>query len=185
MARFIFCFYLLFSGLFLSAQNKSKKAVFIIADGIPADVIERLNPPNFTAIAKAGGFSKAMVGGRKGDYTQTPTISAVGYNSVLTGTWVNKHNVWDNDITAPNYHYPNIFRLLKMQSPEKKIGIFSSWQDNRTKLAGEGLEEAGNIHFDYTVDGLELDTVNYPQDRLPAILCTVLMKKLRMKLHNV
>ena len=107
---------------------------------------------------------KALVGGEKGGYSETPTISAVGYNSVLTGVWVNKHNVWDNDIAAPNYNYPTIFRLLKTQSPQKKIGIFSSWQDNRTKLVGDKMAETGSIPFDYKFDGLELDTINYPQD---------------------
>ena len=52
------------------AQDKIKKAVFIIVDGIPADVIEKLNPPNFGNIAKAGGFAKTRVGGEKGGYTQ-------------------------------------------------------------------------------------------------------------------
>jgi predicted AlkP superfamily pyrophosphatase or phosphodiesterase len=164
MIRFIFSLCLLFSGIALLAQAKTKKAVFIIVDGIPADVIEKLDPPNFKKIAKIGGFAKAIVGGEKGSYSETPTISAVGYNSVLTGTWVNKHNVWDNDIKAPNYNYPTIFRLLKTQSPEKKIGIFSSWEDNRTKLVGDGMAETGAIHFDYKFDGLELDTINYPHD---------------------
>lgn len=165
MIRLILFSCLFFSGLVLPAQTKIKKAVFIIVDGIPADVIEKLSPPNFKRIAKVGGFAKAVVGGEKGGYSETPTISAVGYNSVLTGTWVNKHNVWDNDIQAPNYNYPTIFRLLKTQSPGKKIGIFSSWQDNRTKLAGEGLDETGAIQFDYKFDGLELDTINYPHDK--------------------
>lgn len=148
----------------LFAQTRIKKAVYIILDGIPADVIEKLNTPNLKAIAKEGGYAQAMVGGEKDSYSQTPTISAVGYNSILTGTWVNKHNVWDNDIKAPNYNYKNIFRLLKESYPEKKIGIFSSWLDNRTKLVGEGLPDAGNIKFDYHFDGLELDTINYPHD---------------------
>jgi predicted AlkP superfamily pyrophosphatase or phosphodiesterase len=164
MIRFIFILLLILTFNNLSAQDKIRKTIFIIADGIPADVIEKLNPPNFKKIAQQGGFAKALVGGEKGTYNETPTISAVGYNSVLTGTWVNKHNVWDNDIAAPNYHYPTIFRLLKTQSPEKKIGIFSSWQDNRTKLVGDGMKETGSFYFDYKFDGLELDTVNYPQD---------------------
>lgn len=151
--------------LSVSAQRGNRKAVFIIVDGVPYDVIEKLNLPNFRTIARQGGFAKALVGGEKNGYSQTPTISAVGYNSVLTGTWVNKHNVWDNDIKAPNYNYHTIFRLLKEQAPQKKIGIFSSWLDNRTKLIGEGLPEAGNLHFDCHVDGLELDTVNYPHDK--------------------
>jgi hypothetical protein len=105
-----------------------------------------------------------MVSGEKVTYSQTPTISAVGYNSILTGTLVNKHNIWDNDIRAPDYNYKNIFRILKENHPEKTIGIFSSWHDNRTTPIGEGLPEAGNIKFDYHFDGLELDTVDYPRD---------------------
>lgn len=165
MIRFIFILFFIFSVTALTAQSKIKKAVFIIVDGIPADVIKKLKLPHFAAITSKGGFAHATVGGEKNGYTQTPTISAVGYNSVLTGTWVNKHNVWGNDIKAPNYYYQNIFRLLKTQWPERKIGIFSSWLDNRTKLIGDGLAEAGNIHFDYHVDGLESDTINYPHDK--------------------
>jgi predicted AlkP superfamily pyrophosphatase or phosphodiesterase len=146
------------------AQQKIKKTVFIIVDGIPADVIEKSPVTNLQAIAKAGGYSRSFVGGIKGTYNQTPTISAVGYNSVLTGTWVNKHNVWDNDIADPNYHYPTIFRILKEQYPGKKTGIFSSWLDNRTKLVGDRFPATGNISIDYTYDGLENDTANFPHD---------------------
>ncbi len=85
----------------------------MIADGIPADLIQQLPMPNLQALSKEGGFVKAYVGGEKDGYSQTPTISAVGYNSLLTGTWVNKHNVWDNDIVAPNYNYWNIYRFFK------------------------------------------------------------------------
>ncbi len=159
----VFCF--LLPGKSLISQVIKKKAIFIILDGIPADVIEKADLPNLQAISNAGGYSRAVVGGEREGYSETPTISAVGYNSVLTGTWANKHNVWDNDIKDPNYNYPTIFRLLKEEYPAKKIAIFSSWQDNRTKLAGEGISAAGNLQFDYHLDGLELDTVKFPHDK--------------------
>lgn len=149
---------------FVLYAQQNRKALFIIADGIPADVIERLPTPALDAIAKAGGYKRAYVGGEKDGYSQTPTISAVGYNSLLTGTWVNKHNVLDNDIVAPNYFYWNIFRLLKTQYPQKKTAVFSTWLDNRTKLIGSEAPAAGNLQPDYYFDGLELDTIKFPHD---------------------
>src|SRR3954470_5923422 len=123
--RLLLTFICLLVSSALTAQNKPRKAVFILVDGIPADVIERVSTPSLQSMAQVGKYMRAHVGGEKGTYSETPTISAVGYNSMLTGTWVNKHNVWDNDIKAPDYHYPTIFRLLKNQYPDKKTAIFS------------------------------------------------------------
>ena len=155
----------LFTCFCMAAMAQQKKVVFIIVDGVSKDVLEKLATPNIDAIVKEGAMLSAYQGGERGQYNQTPTISAPGYTNVITGVWFNKHNVPDNDIKAPNYHYPTIFRFFKDQYPDKKIGIFSSWQDNRTKLVGEGLAETGSIKFDYKFDGLELDTVKFPHDK--------------------
>lgn len=146
-------------------SGRAPKVVFIIADGIPADVLEAAPAPHIKQLIASGTYLRAHVGGDLGTYTQTPTISAPGYNDLLTGTWGYKHNVWDNAIKAPNYHYPTIFRLLKEARPTSKIAIFSTWLDNRTKLVGESRPAAGSLHFDYHADGYELDTVAYPHDK--------------------
>jgi hypothetical protein len=148
-----------------STIAQEKKAIFIIIDGVSKDVLQSVPTPNLHAIAKEGALISAYQGGERDQYNQTPTISAPGYNNVLTGVWYNKHNVPDNDIKAPNYHYPTIFRFFEDQYAEKQTAIFSSWQDNRTKLIGEGLPTTGGIKLDYHFDGLELDTVKYPHDK--------------------
>jgi predicted AlkP superfamily pyrophosphatase or phosphodiesterase len=145
-------------------SEKTPKALFIILDGISADVIEKVNPPALSAIAETGGYTRAYVGGGAGTYSETPTISAVGYNSLLTGTWANKHNVWDNDIEDPNYHYKTIFSIAEAFNPDLHTAVFSTWTDNRTKLIGENLEQTKNIRLDHHFDGLELDTAQYPHD---------------------
>lgn len=160
-AFFLFILFTIANGV--SAQ-KTPKAIFVIADGIPADLVMKLNMPNLRALSKQGGFVKSYVGGEKNGYSQSPTISAVGYNSLLTGTWANKHNVWDNDIAEPNYNYWNIFRFAETYNPGIKTAVFSTWLDNRTKLVGSESKAAGNIQPDYYFDGMELDTLKYPHD---------------------
>lgn len=154
-----------FLGFVNLSLAQTKKAVFIIIDGVSKDVIEKVPTPNLQAIAKEGGLIAAFQGGERGQYNQTPTISAPGYNNVLTGVWFNKHNVPDNEIKEPNYHYPTIFRFFEDQYPEKQTAVFSSWEDNRTKLIGEGRPGTGAIKLDHSFDGLELDTVKYPHDK--------------------
>ncbi|WKB79819.1 alkaline phosphatase family protein [Cellulophaga lytica] len=146
-----------------SKPINNKKVVFVIVDGISTDMLQKAPTPFLDSIANTGSYTKAYVGGKKGGYSQTPTISAVGYNSLLTGTWVNKHNVYGNSIKKPNYNYPTIFKVFKDQYPSKKTAIFSTWLDNRTKLI-EGESETKNVELDYAFDGLEIDTINYPHD---------------------
>ena len=146
----------------LAEPTPSPKVVFVIVDGVPADVIERVATPHLDAIAKVGAYARAQTGGPVGEPGQTPTVSAPGYMSLVTGTWANKHNVYENYNLSPNYDYWNIFRLAKAVSPAIKIGIFSTWTDNRTVLLGERQPGAGDWRFDYIADGFEKDEERFP-----------------------
>lgn len=140
------------------------KAVFIIVDGIPADVIENTATPNLDEVIAEGGYTRAWLGGAVGEASESPTVSAVGYMSLITGTWANKHNVRDNDVEEPDYRYWDIFRIAKAHDPALTTAVFSTWLDNRTKLVGDGLPAAGGAKIDIHADGYELDTGRFPPD---------------------
>lgn len=159
--KWIILFIFLFATI--SGFSKTRKTVFIIIDGVPADVIERLNLPAINEIASQGAYARAYTGGEVGEYSQTPTISAIGYTNLLTATWLNKHNVGGNSNLKPNYNYWTIFRIAKEQEREYKTAIYSSWTDNRTVLLGEGKKETGHLKIDYVCDGFDLDTLCFPQ----------------------
>ncbi len=146
----------------LNINARTKKAVYIIVDGIPADMIERLHTPTIFDIASEGGYARAFTGGEIGEYTETPTISAIGYTNLLTSTWLNKHNVDGNDNLKPNYNYWTIFRIAKEQEHPASTGLYSGWTDNRTVLIGEGKEETGKLKIDYVYDGYDHDEARFP-----------------------
>lgn len=154
--------FLILALCFIKVCASTKKAVYIIIDGVPADQIERLHTPAIFDIASKGAYARAYTGGEIGAYSQTPTISAIGYTNLLTATWLNKHNVDGNDNLKPNYNYWSIFRIAKEQPHPVKTGIYSSWTDNRTVLIGEGKEETGNLKIDYVYDGYDLDKNRFP-----------------------
>src|SRR5258708_23589382 len=156
MRNYLALLFIALISLHLQAQPKKKKAVFIIADGIPADVLEKVHPPALKQVEGLNGYKRAHVGGEKGGYSQTPTISAVGYNSLLTGTWVNKHNVWGNDIKDPNYQYPTIFRLLKLADTSKKTAVFFTWLHKRTRPVGESPHPDGDLQKEYQTHRSEM-----------------------------
>lgn len=146
----------------VAVTAKERKAVIILIDGVPKDAVERLHVPAIYDIAAKGAFGNCLIGGQVGTWSQTPTISAVGYNSMLTGTWAAKHNVYGNGNLSPAYQYWSLFRIAKAQERPLKTGIYSSWTDNRTVLLGEGKEETGRLQIDIVRDGYDLDPVTYP-----------------------
>ncbi|HIE89167.1 MAG TPA: alkaline phosphatase family protein [Gammaproteobacteria bacterium] len=145
-----------------SSDLATRKTLFVLLDGIPADVIERVETPNLDLISGEGGYTRAYVGGEVGGDSESPTVSAVSYQSLLTGTWANKHNVWNNRVSNPDYGYWGIFRIAKAHDPSLHTALFSTWEDNRTRLIGDGLDAAGGMKLDHYVDGMENDQKRFP-----------------------
>ena len=147
-----------------AGAGERPKVVIVLIDGIPADVVESVSTPALDDIAGESGYTRAYVGGTPGEPSESPTVSSVGYSSLMTGTWSYKNNVWSNAIEAPNYDYWDMFRVAKHHDSQLVTSIYSTWTDNRTKLIGDGLPAAGGAKLDHYVDGFDLDTERFPVD---------------------
>jgi len=144
---------------------QGRKVVFVIVDGIAADVIEKQPTPFLDDIAKAGRIHKSTRWWRKRRIFANADYLCGGIQLTADRYMGQQTQRVDNDIKAPNYNYWTLFRFLKEQFPQKKTAVFSSWEDNRTKLVGENLPAIGAIKLTHHFDGLELDTSHYPHDR--------------------
>ena len=111
-----------------SDKISTATAVFVIVDGVPADVVELVSTPELDLIYMSGGYARSSVGGPIGEPGKTPTISTPGYVSLLTDTWSNKHNVRINYQLSPNHDYWNIFWHLKYLHPPLRIVFFQLGQ---------------------------------------------------------
>ena len=147
----------------LPGQSKTRKALYVIMDGVSREFLQQTRPATIFDIASTGSYAEAYAGGEVGALSQSPTISAIGYTNILTGTWMNKHNVQGNSNIKTNYNYWSLFRIAKAQQRNVKTALFSSWADNRTLLIGEGRPETNNVRVDYAYDGYDLDTLRFPR----------------------
>src|SRR3546814_13675682 len=82
----------LFLPLIQYAQDRSgegehvKKVVFVIVDGISADVIEKQPTPQLDAIAAEGGYTRAYVGGEK-DRSEERRVGKEGVSTGRSRWW--------------------------------------------------------------------------------------------------
>ena len=147
----------------LSGVAKTRKAIYVIIDGVSANFLEKTHPQTIFDVARIGSYAHAYAGGKVGELTETPTISAIGYSNILTGTWMYKHNVRGNSDIKTNYNYWSLFRIAKAQNRPVTTALFSSWSDNRTILIGENLPETNYVKIDYAYDGYAQDQTRFPK----------------------
>ena len=108
------------------AQEKSKTrhALVIGIDGALVAGVQAAETPTIDSLLTNAAYTwDAYSGGNLDTPTEQATSSGPGWSSILTGVWVNKHNVPNNDFSNPNYdQYPHFFQRIK----EKRGCMFLS-----------------------------------------------------------
>ena len=74
-------------------------------------------------------------------YPMAPTSSGPGWSSIATGVWPDKHNVVDNNFTAPNYaQYPDYLSRLEDAQPTASTLVVGTWSPIPEKVFGEKVD---------------------------------------------
>lgn len=108
----------------LPSGTKQAKTLVIGIDGATFDSFSRADVPNLRQLMVKGLTARSNL------YADpmAPTVSGAGWSSIATGVWPDKHNVKDNNFTAPNYgRYPDYATRLETADPATSTLVVGTW----------------------------------------------------------
>ena len=117
---FLIFFFFLNNGIFARA-NLKKRVILIGIDGLYIPKIKCLETPNFDKLNIRLAYTGGIRSGRK-----QSTKSGPGWATILTGHWVNKHQIWNNDSNNPS-QVPSLFSLIRKYYKDLYLASVISW----------------------------------------------------------
>ncbi len=156
-------------------DGDSRHVLLVGIDGLRSDALQAAATPNLDALTEQGTVTYAgFVGGERGGATEQATDSGPGWASILTGVWVDKHHVADNEFTGDNLgEYPHLFVRIREVDPTARLVSIVHWPPlnlfvreadyltigDDAKVSARGVEQVSTtdptvvlLHFD-DVDG--------------------------------
>jgi predicted AlkP superfamily pyrophosphatase or phosphodiesterase len=112
-----------------------KRVLYIGIDGVRADALvaamERGLAPQMKMLSESeqGLLSlQCYAGGDLNTPTHQPTVSGPGWSSLLTGVWVDKHGVRNNQFVGARFQaYPHFMRRVREANPRAFCASFVDW----------------------------------------------------------
>src|SRR5690625_554 len=95
-------------------EGRRPKALLVGWDGVRDDTARRLAPPALTELAEGGRWWSTTLP----DVTIAPTVTAVGWSTILTGVWPDEHGVMGNEEELNRLHrYPEMLTTAYCERP--------------------------------------------------------------------
>jgi len=120
-----------------AADATAVKTLVVGIDGASFDFLDDADMPNLDALRGRGMVSSSNLYG-------TPlagTISGPGWSTIATGVWPDKHDVVDNNFTAPRYDlYPDYLTRIEAAQPERSTAVVATWSPIATTVFGSAVD---------------------------------------------
>lgn len=107
-----------------AAQVPARQAIIIGIDGLRADAVSPALTPFLYQLAQSRGLAWGKIDVSNGRTQQT--LSAPGWTSVLTSSWVSAHGIVDNNSAGP-VKSPTVFERLQARKPDSRSLLITSW----------------------------------------------------------
>lgn len=126
-----------------SSDFQGRRVLFIGIDGCRTDALtaamERGLAPQMKALSESPGgllSRQFYAGGDLNAPTHQPTVSGPGWTSLLTGVWIDKHRVRDNQFFGGRFQvFPHFMRRIKEAQPTAWCGSMADWPPIHTRIA--------------------------------------------------
>ncbi len=129
------------------------RVLIIGIDGCKAEALTAATTPSMDNLMQSGYYTLDGI-------TGAPTWSGVGWTSMMTGVWRDKHGVNDNSYIGQNLSYPHFFKRINDQYPSLSKYSIVHWGPINTHLANFS---AGEQQYTY---GTDLEVENKAVDVL-------------------
>ena len=129
MKRFLFLAVVLSAACGGDSTAKTPHALVVGIDGVRVDALQEADTPNLDGLIAEGTVTyDAFAGGELGTPTEQGTWSGPGWSSILTGVWIDKHQVAFNNFLDPNFdEYPHFYARVRDLRPEAYLSSFVTW----------------------------------------------------------
>jgi len=124
----------LLAGGFAGGQSSRRPKLLLIGvDGIRVDILQAADTPRLDALAANGALSLTA-------RIRPKTVSGPGWSSMLTGVWMDKHGVENNDFSSSRYEqYPDFLTRIELLRPELSTFAVLDWPPLGTSQDGGPL----------------------------------------------
>ncbi|WP_397452160.1 alkaline phosphatase family protein [Pseudomonas sp. NA-150] len=114
----------------------ANKVLLIGVDGMQYEkLLEAIKDGDAPTLARFF-TAKSYTGGIVGTSTQQTTFSGPGWATILTGAWIDRHQVHGNDSLLRN-KADSLFKLIKSSAPTRQTASIVSWDTINDNLADD------------------------------------------------
>jgi hypothetical protein len=143
----------------ISANNKVKKVLYIILDGVKGNTLQEINPPAISQIVKRSIYNYDGVAD-----SETGAISnETAWTTLTTGVVRNKHKVTGTSFAGNDLvTYPTLFKRLKASKPTLRTASFAASASFNDNLAVDATLATSFGNDDAQVKNAVVNELNRP-----------------------